>query len=195
MTWRDMGQIAPTPEWQLFPFSTTGEVFQLLHTWRSTGYWRPRALIAQFWGGDQVYAPRRLWAINGTSLEFLKIPEPYAAAGLNLRQVGVKLLTPYYPTSLEFLWSIEMQVFDPPVSISEPDLTDSYRLEFSAPDLLDGRLIVPHNLGQTPTAIQVTDSDGEMIQPDGIRILNDDTVELDFRSFDSVDDWDINIEV
>lgn len=194
MVWRDMGIVTPTVDWQLFPFSTTGEVFRLIQTWNTASYWRAIALIAQFFSGDR-FTPRRIWAVSGTTLEFLKIPQPLKDAGIVDRQIGVLLLTPYRPMDVSLIWSIELQVFDDGLATNQPDQTDSYRSDFGAVDLLDGRLIVNHGLGSTPTSVQVTDSLGDVVAPDNITVLNDDTLEVDLRSFGDVDDWDITVEV
>jgi hypothetical protein len=194
MTWRDMGTIAPVTDWQMFPFSTTGEVFRLIQTWNTASYWRAIALVAQFFSGDRL-TPRRIWAVNGTTLEFLKIPQPLKDAGIVDRQIGILLLTPYRPMDVSLIWSIELQVFDGGLVNAQPDQSDSYRADFGSAALLDGRLIVNHGLGATPTSVQVTDSLGDVVMPDNITVLNDDTLEVDLRSFGDVDDWDIRVEV
>ena len=189
-----MGTLAPGQDWQLFPFSTNGEVFRLVQTWRSDSWWKPSALLAQFWNGDRLNQ-RRIWATNGTTLEFLKIPDPFKRSGQTDRQIGLYLLTPYKPLQAEFEWTIELQVFDPGVAQTPQTETDGYQSEFGSADLLDGRLIVNHGLGDIPTSVQITDSQGDVVNPDNIRVLNDDTLEIDLRSFGTdLNDWDVTVE-
>ncbi len=190
-TWRELGTIVPTNRWQKFQFSTTGEVFRLHQTWNSQDWWRPRGLIAQVFQGDQTYGVKRVWARQGTTLEWLKVPDPLKQAGMVDREIAFLLLTPYYPMSANYEWSIYAEVLD----VGQADDLDSYRESVDLTDVEGGLIEITHNLGNTPTSVTVVDGFGEFVDPDGIQIINDDTIAIDVTSFGEFDgELTINVE-
>lgn len=191
-TWRELGTIVPTGNWQRFQFATTGEVFRLNQVWNSQDYWRPRGLICQIFQGNQTYGMRRIYARQGISLEWLKIPDPLRQAGMIEREIGFLLLTPYYPLSANYQWQITAEVLD--VGIRFDDL-DSYRESVNITDVEGGLIEVNHNLGNTPTSVTVVDAFGEFVDPDSVFIVDDDTIAIDVTSFGDFDgDLTINVE-
>lgn len=166
----------------------------MIHTWRSNDYWRPRGLLSQIYGGTQIYGAKRIWGRSQVLLEYLRIPEPIKRAGITQREIGVLLLTPYVPMDVSFTWTIEAQVFDPGVPQPQDDV-DSFRRQFNVTDTSDGVIEIEHNLNNTPTSVTITDGDGEWIEPDGIRIVDDNHIEVDLTSYGEFDgDWSINLE-
>lgn len=190
-TWRELGTIVPTNRWQRFQFSTTGEVFRLHQTWNSQDWWRPRGLIAQIFQGNQTYGVKRVWARQGTTLEWLKIPDPLKQAGMVDREIGFLLLTPYYPMSANYEWSIYAEVLD----VGVQDDLDSYRESVDLTDVEGGLIEITHGLRTTPTSVTVVDALGEFVEPDAILKIDDDTIAIDVTSFGEFDgELTVNVE-
>jgi hypothetical protein len=191
-TWRELGTIVPTGNWQKFQFSTTGEVFKLTQTWNSQDYWRPRGLISQIFEGNQTYGLKKVWAREGTSLLWLKVPDPLKQAGMLEREIAFLLITPYYPMSANYQWEIRAEVLD--VGARADDL-DTYRETFNVTDSEGGIFDINHGLGDVPSSVTVVDEFGEYVEPDSIRIVDDNTIEVDLTSYGDFDgDWMINVE-
>lgn len=113
-SWFYMGQISPSPVWQLWPYTTTGELFRLIHVFNVSGYFRPRGIITQFWDNDEIKPGVRIFAKEvSEDLIELKIPDAYKLAGNNLRHIGVLMFTPYQAITPVYEWALGLEVFDP----------------------------------------------------------------------------------
>ena len=113
-TWFDMGQITPTTQWQLWPYTTDRELFRLTHYWRQNSWFRPRAIITQFWEDDEIKPGIRILAKEiSEDLMELKIPEAYKQTGNTQRQIGVLMFRPYTALMPEYEWHLGLEVFDP----------------------------------------------------------------------------------
>lgn len=113
-TWFDMGQLTPSPQWQLWPYTTDRELFRITHYWRKNSWFRPRGIITQFWGDDEIKPGIRILAkeISEDLLE-LKIPDAYKQSGDTQRTIGVLMFTPYTAITPEYEWHLGLEVFDP----------------------------------------------------------------------------------
>lgn len=115
-SWVPMGGITPSSDWQFWGASTQGEIFRVRHLYTATNWWRPRAIITQWWNQDEFLPAVVVYAKESTeSLIELPIPQDYITAGLQLRRLGVKLIPPYRATNAppEVNWAISIEVFDP----------------------------------------------------------------------------------
>jgi len=94
-----LGSVEPNSNWQLLGTESSSELFKVNHTWTATNWWRPRAIITQWWG-DQEFSPaRKIFAKETTeSLIQLPIPSEFKGAGLSNRKIGVLLIPPYRGT-------------------------------------------------------------------------------------------------
>jgi hypothetical protein len=193
-TWYELGTLQPnTNGWQLWPISTQGEVFLARHTWTQQDWYRPVALIAQFFDG-WVHAPRRLYARDGLNelLEF-KIPDQFRQSGA-VRQIGILLKTPYIAIPASFYWQVALDVYE--VDFNAPGSPDAYQDDFAVTDLdLDGDLIVTHGLGATPTSVTVYNENREIVVPNSVRVIDENNIEVDLDGFNVTDTWEISIEV
>ncbi len=70
----------------------------------------------------------------------------------------------------------------------------AYTKYFTAGDLIDGKLIVIHGLGAIPTAITVWNDSIEAVLPDGVKVLNVNSIEVDLSAYQVNNTWLISLE-
>ena len=114
-SWEPLGAVSPGIVWDMLPTPTGRSLFKIDHIWQQSNWWRPRAIVTQWFGPEQYYPGVVIYAAEGTSsLIELPIPPDYIATGQAIRQIGVLLLNPpRRPIPPDISWSISIQAFNP----------------------------------------------------------------------------------